>query len=411
MKKNKKIVLLSLSYKPSVGGLVSYMESFSNFLINKSISVDIFCSDSKNKSLKKSEVMNGVNITRMPVFAFPKILKIFTPFVITYQFIRFLSKFDFSDYEIIVCRHVYLAVALSFIQSAKKKTIFIVPLISPKLEVINLNKKSFIKKIYGAILVPQLYFLEKLAVKKLDNIAVLSESKKEELLSYYKIEREISVIPPGVDLERFSSKTQTLTAALKKSILKDIQSNEVILSTVCRLVEEKNVEGLLYAFSILIHNLMPDRPISLVIAGDGPLQKHLESLCISLKIDKNVIFLGFFDKPELVYSLSDIFVLPSVYEGFGHVLIEANACGTPCIAIKNNPPEIITAADEIIENNINGLIAEDATPESIAGTIKSLIASIDIEGTNVWNKRCVDYATKQFGWSNHLQLLQGILDE
>jgi len=407
--KKYKIILVSLSYKPSMGGLVSYLDSFSKYLSYQNYNVEIHCTNSKNENLKKIEFIDNIEVRRYDAFRYSKYLKIFTPIMIVLNLKKELEKLD-GDF-IIICRHIYFAAALSLIPKMNKKVVFLVPLISPKLEWINLSKKSLIKKIYSLLLIPQLYFLEKMTLNKLENIAVLSNSKKEELESYYSIKKnKINIASPGINLERYNIKYRKLYSEniLKKyGINKDIK---IIISTVCRLVEEKNVESIIMALDEIV-NKQKHSNVLLIIVGDGPLENYLKNLVINLKLEDYVIFTGYLKEPEEIYYISNIFVLASFYEGFGHVFLEANACGTPVIGIKNNPPNVITASEDIIKSGINGLIADDASTIKLSNAILELISKINIEGMENVSTQSFNYVRSNFSWLNHMICFEGIFNE
>ena len=118
-----------------------------------------------------------------------------------------------------------------------------------------------------------------------------------------------------------------------------------------RLVEEKGVIELLEA------GIMWDKKITLIIIGSGPLEKEVEKKC---KTYKNIIFLDRIDQNEmpLYYSGADVLIVPSTSEeGFGRVIIESLACGTPVIGAKRG------AISEAMNDNVGKLI--DVNPISI----------------------------------------------
>ncbi len=84
-------------------------------------------------------------------------------------------------------------------------------------------------------------------------------------------------------------------------------------------------------------------------------------------LERLVTFLGFQQNPWRFIARADVFVLTSTYEGFGNVLIEAMACGTPVVATRS--PGTV----EIIEHGANGLLV-DHEPHAVAGAIATLIA-------------------------------------
>ena len=103
------------------------------------------------------------------------------------------------------------------------------------------------------------------------------------------------------------------------------------------------------------------------ILGDGPERDRLQALARDLGIADRVRFLGFQANPWRFMARADVFVLTSTYEGFGNVLIEAMACGTPVVATRS------PGTEEIIQHERNGLlVAHDA--QSVADAITRLLA-------------------------------------
>lgn len=99
--------------------------------------------------------------------------------------------------------------------------------------------------------------------------------------------------------------------------------------TAGRFVKQKGQWHLLKAFSILHKKI---KNIRLIILGDGELREELKKLAINLNIDDAVDFIGFIDNPYAYIAKSSCFVLSSLFEGLGNVIIEAMACKTPVIS-------------------------------------------------------------------------------
>nr|WP_281504606.1 glycosyltransferase [Chromohalobacter sarecensis] len=96
-----------------------------------------------------------------------------------------------------------------------------------------------------------------------------------------------------------------------------------------RLDVQKNQALLLSAFSLAVKSV-PD--IKLVILGEGEEKNNLEKLASELGVKDSVDFVAFQDNPYPYYKAADLFVLSSDWEGFGNVIVEALACGTPVIS-------------------------------------------------------------------------------
>jgi glycosyltransferase involved in cell wall biosynthesis len=111
-----------------------------------------------------------------------------------------------------------------------------------------------------------------------------------------------------------------------------------------RLVPQKGYPHLLEAFARMRARL----PGTLWIAGDGPLREELERQAQKLGIAAQVWFAGFRTNPYALMREADVFVLPSLWEGFGNVIVEAMAVGTPVIATdcQHGPGEIIRGEHE-----------------------------------------------------------------
>jgi len=183
------------------------------------------------------------------------------------------------------------------------------------------------------------WWIERVSVLFPDQINAVSQMTADRLRKQLKYSGKLSVISNGIDLKGIQS--------AKKSS----QTSDVIFAG--RLLKHKNVDVLLKAIDI-VRNTQPD--VKLIIAGEGPEKENLLSLSKKLKIEKNVEFLPFQEDIKDLYGLikaSKVFVLPSEREGFGLVVLEANACGVPVITV--NCPD--NAAKELVTNTSGTVVA------------------------------------------------------
>ncbi|HFQ4858324.1 TPA: glycosyltransferase family 4 protein [Vibrio vulnificus] len=403
--KKSKVAFLSLNYKPSVGGLVRYIESFGTDLTERGYDVDIYCSDGKNDKLKERESIDGFSINRFRVLSFNRLFYPLTPILAWLKFKRELNNIDWEQYEVIIVRHVYTAAALIGNKKAMQKAIYLCPLISSKLQKINSSSQGVVYKIYSFLLFPQLLYLEKLVVNKFDRFSVLSKSKKFEVQEYFNTTRSIEIIPPGINMKEFYPSNDKENSLFRDDL--NIRHNEFVYVTVCRLVDEKNVGMLIEAFSELYKS---NRDTRLVIVGDGPLLSALKSLSKAKGCENSVLFVGYQEQPRRFYSMANCFVLPSFYEGFGHVFLEANACGIPAIGFKNSPPKVITATDEIIVEGLNGYIANEYSSEALLlSMLKAYKNRSDF--SMAYKNSIVKYVEDNYTWKVHYKKLVDQLNE
>jgi glycosyltransferase involved in cell wall biosynthesis len=131
-----------------------------------------------------------------------------------------------------------------------------------------------------------------------------------------------------------------------------------------RLLRNKNIDQLIHAVDIL----RTGRPaIRAVIVGEGPERLPLERLVSDLGLQDNVQFLDFMPDHDDLFCLmksSKVFVLPSEREGFGLVVLEANACGLPVVTVRH--PE--NAAQRLILEGENGFVTS-LDPAGLADAI------------------------------------------
>ena len=171
--------------------------------------------------------------------------------------------------------------------------------------------------------------LERYVYRRADLYVTHSAAFKRILVEDYGVTPwDIRVIPPGVDLDRFTPGDRRAARACLGLPL----SSKIIVSA-RRLVPRMGLDVLLEACARLEPDLLGR--LVVVIAGDGPERERLEAQTTELGLDERVRFLGSPSDEELVdaYRAATMCVVPSAgLEGFGLVALEALACGTPVVA-------------------------------------------------------------------------------
>src|SRR5207237_2666762 len=116
-----------------------------------------------------------------------------------------------------------------------------------------------------------------------------------------------------------------------------------------RLVAQKGLDFLLQAFAVVLHRCPESR---LVIVGDGDLELYFKRIAHYLGISHRVHFVNWQIGPDLVklFQRSQVVVMPSYYEPFGIVALEAMSCGRPVIASR------VGGLIEIIEDGVQGYL-------------------------------------------------------
>lgn len=192
-----------------------------------------------------------------------------------------------------------------------------------------------------------------------NKVIALSEGVKQDLINNFHIkENKIRVIYNPVEINQINCLCGEDINDFKK------KDNERLIVSIGRLVEQKDYPTLLKAFSIVSTKVNA----RLLILGKGPLEKNLKDLCKDLRIDDKVVFLGFKKNPYKYLKISDVFVLSSKWEGFGHVIVEAMATGTPVISTNCN-----SGPSEIIGDNKYGILVPVGDYNTMAKKIVNLL--------------------------------------
>jgi N-acetylgalactosamine-N,N'-diacetylbacillosaminyl-diphospho-undecaprenol 4-alpha-N-acetylgalactosaminyltransferase len=203
-----------------------------------------------------------------------------------------------------------------------------------------------------------IYKLSRVLYKKATHILTVSSHLRDILLREFAIEPErVSFIPNPVN-------TQSLTA---EALLEPHISlpNRYILHVGRLNTAHKGQDVLLHAFA-LIADQFPD--LSLVLVGEGPDRARLVNLVTAWKLEGRVIFAGWQKNVAAIMEGADAFVLPSRYEGWPNVLMEAMACGCPVIAT-----DCVSGPREILADGRYGLLAPVGDPVALADIIQGLL--------------------------------------
>ena len=188
--------------------------------------------------------------------------------------------------------------------------------------------------------------------KKCDGLIVPTDKIKELFINKYHINKEINVIPTGIDTKKFR-KTEKIEEEIKKLKKKyKLKDSDFLIGSVGRIATEKS-------FDLLIKNtkqlMEENKNIKLIIVGDGPEIENLKKLCQDLKIEENVIFTGKvkYDLIPVFYNLFDLVVSFSTTETQGLTIIEALAASIPVLCIKDD------SFKKMITTNYNGYLFKD----------------------------------------------------
>ncbi len=143
---------------------------------------------------------------------------------------------------------------------------------------------------------------------------------------------KVEIIRNAIDTNKFCYKTEIRNKIRNELNLQD----KFVVGHVGRFISQKNHERVLTIFNEI---LKKNNSAILLLIGNGPLESSIKEKVKVLGIEQNVIFLGIREDVNELFQAMDVFLFPSLYEGLGMVLIEAQALGLYCITSTNVPKE------------------------------------------------------------------------
>ena len=349
-----KILLLNYEYPPVGGGGGVACYFLSKELVRMGHEVDYVTS--RFGDFKKFEVVDGINIIRVPVYGRKDLNKATLLSLLWYPVTSLIKGYFLcgkKKYDVINV-HFVVPSGISGIILAKW---FRIPLImslhggdiyDPSKR-LSPHRNPILKKIINQLLGSS------------DAVVAQSSNTRENALKYYKTHREIEIIPLGFVSPHFHKRSRRELG---------ISENEMIIISVGRVVKRKGYEEALRALKRIEHI----DNWRYIIIGDGPERKNLEELAKELKIQNRVIFTGYIEE-ELKYqylNIADIYLLSSYHEGFGICLQEAMFSGLSIVSTDNG------GQMDFLKDEENALIVPVRDVGGMAKALERLIFDEDL---------------------------------
>lgn len=195
----------------------------------------------------------------------------------------------------------------------------------------------------------------------------------------------VDIIPNAVDTRVFSAPVSEETKqALKAKFNKSL--GDVFLFTASRLVLSRGVEDVIRA--------LPHLPLEVkfLIAGDGQDREKLEAIAKEEGVEGRVMFAGHVDHKELpaLLQISDVFVRPSIIEGFGNAFVEAFAAGIPVVATP------VGGIPDFLTDGQTGVFCRVRDPQSVAEAVRRYLDDPSLVAQVTKNARKL--AETQYDW-------------
>lgn len=251
---------------------------------------------------------------------------------------------------------------------------------------------------------------ERQVLRRANRIVVATLAEMTQLRFLYRAEtNKMTVIPPGVDTGHF----YPIPADEAKQFI-GLKSEDRMILFVGRIEPLKGVDTLIQAVASLDTSLSGrGRPVHLAIIGGEPdanrenmteEMARLQKLCDELCMGGMVVFLGMRAQDTLpyYYSAAEVLVMPSLYESFGMVALEAMACGTPVIASE------VGGLGYLVQDGATGYTVPDRDPDALRGKLTVLLGDHQLRSD--LGENAARYA-KDYDWSRIAESVLSLYNE
>jgi glycosyltransferase involved in cell wall biosynthesis len=227
-----------------------------------------------------------------------------------------------------------------------------------------------------------------------DRILAVSQAVKESVVRCDRISPgKIEVLYNGINPAKF--KGDFTDSGVRREF--GVKPEDFFIGVVARLEEQK---GHMVLFRAL-RRLLPDFPqIKVLVVGDGTLRPVLEAKVLEMGLSEQVLFVGTRkDIPEILAAL-DLFILPSLWEGFSMAILEALATGTPVMATD------VGGASEVIRSGYDGLLIPPREASALVTGVREAI--LDPRKYKEMGRQGKETVGRQFTVARHLNRLQDL---
>lgn len=361
---------------PQAGGAEKYIHEIGKRLAKKH-EVTLWCG--KYERCKESEVIDGINVIRNG----SRIrVGVFDPMIYLLAGLDYVRKLRMERFDVVIDSISGLPFFTPLFANSPKVAILHHPVEGIFIKEVSLP--AALISYFGERAIPVLY-------KNVKFITV-SESSRQGLINLGISPSKIAVVFNGVDSSLFS-----------RNYEKSEHPHVIYLG---RLKRYKRLELLIRTMKIVIKKV-PDA--KLTIAGSGDAEKELMTAVNELDLEGSVTFSGYVNEERKAKLLSNawVFVTPSSKEGWGITVIEANACGTPCIAY-----DVPGLRDSIRDEETGLLVKKNGDVEVLAKAIVKVLRD-DRLRKNL-SERALKWA-KNFDWNKSagefLKILKSVMNE
>lgn len=361
-----RILVINYEYPPIGGGGGFVTRDIYESLASKGHDITVITSH--YKGLAKQEIVNNVNVIRVPVLSRKEMEVASMASMLSYfpsSILKALIHVNVHNYEILNTVFAIPSGPTGYVLSR----VFRLPNVLTILggDIIDPSKK------FSPHDTPFLKNTVRTMLNTADRIVAGSSDIKKNAYAFYNPNCRIDVIPLGI-------KKPILKKMLRRDF--DLDPNITVFCTIGRLVKRKNIDDALTVLSHFKHRCQ----FKFLIIGEGPERPHLENLIDRLNLREMVCLLGNIsdEKKFQILDISDCYISTALHEGFGLVFLEAMECGLPIICYNKG------GQNDFLVNGKTGYVVELRDKNTFAECVENLINNFELkEAMSAYNRNLV----------------------
>lgn len=367
-------------FPPAIGGMEEHVYRISLELVKRGHKVTVITSNEVDgkKHVHKQEIIQGIRVYRYPLFM-PKIAREF------WLIPDILGIFQHLEADV-VHAHGYrcLSSCMAIYLACLKRipTVLTPHGIYPRRSFSNMIIKSLFDHTLGRLL-----------LNFSDKVIALTEHNRQLLLQLGAPAEKITFVPNGVNLAEY------VNLKRNEKVLDELQTDGPVLLYVGRIDWNKQLEKVISSMPLILKEF-PSAKFVIVGPDYANYGTNLKGLAAKLNVQNSVIMTGKVSKEKLLefYSIADIFLLPSSYEGFGLSMLEAMSSKIPVIVSSSGGP------GDILSHGANAILLKTVTPNEIFGAVCDILKNQSLRETII--KNSFELVKRKYTWETVVEKLE-----
>jgi glycosyltransferase involved in cell wall biosynthesis len=389
-----KILQLCTRYPPGTGGVETHVHAIATELKARGHEVEVFTSDLLTETpLKRIEPgheeydsVDGVSVRRFKARGLTGDAQ--------YSFMPAMVKAVLASKADIVHAHSYGFFQTHLAMAARRmgRTRFVfTPHFHPEWASGKTQRRKFLRRVYDKVIGGS-------TLASADMVICVSPGEAEAIKDMGFDNATIRIIPNGIPASLLDLKPDPVP------FQKEYGPGHPMVLFVGRLAENKGLVNLVEAAATVLKKI-PEATFA-IVGEDGGMRKAVEQRADALGISDRILLTGRIDDEGIyrsAYAACEVFVLPSIFEAFGIVVLEAMAFGRPCVATK------VGGVPDLISDGMTGLIVEPNDPSGLAKALLSLLK--DPEKAGAMGAKARKAVGKEFTWPRIVDRLEQVYRE